>query len=853
MSIRGFDPSHLLLGVLAPQQKAGAGRAILHGWQTLPESVRSDIDFAITESDLAHLEMKLLSSQRARLVQLLQHESTCYYFVLMGWNGEAYGSLLLDSATDYRRDGCVFFSADELLRDAGHWNGLCVAAPDVEFKYLIVKKILKGSFPERQRQRLAELVHALPPGAPEATATRLLGDRLGSQFIELIQRGAWAGIEHRLPTLRRQIRWQVLKRDPLNPFRYWVPEIKRRWLRWRYPTGLFIAVLGPDGAGKSTLIDHLERNLAGAFRRTRQFHLRPHLSRAKANSEPVTDPHSQEPRSLVSSMLKLGYYLADYCMGYVWSLRPALVRSTLVLFDRYFQDLPVDPIRYRYGGPSWAVRLLRRFIPQPDLFLVLDVPEEEVRRRKIEVSEAETHRQRQRYLELAMELPSAVVIDGAVPEKDVARQATDVVLDFLHGRYLRRRHIWFGKDHDEGTESLLSALEQAGGTPGPAEATTRGKEGQAGAASARNRDFLAVNLGLGRRAFLPAVPRKVAMSAMSLYNPQSFKARLGKKVLALGIRAGVAQRFLPRVRLQIDGLTEHLKAVLGRNDVHLAVYLGPPGPQRKPVFKLMDGAGELVGYAKAGWDETTLALVQNEVRVLRELAGRSLSFQVPRVLYAGEWNGLYVCVQSGPTGKIRPAPKALTTDHGPATSDYVQVVKDLRAIHYQEVPLVDSDFWKRLRDRTGNVTHSYYRHVLAQGMAVVEKELGSQVLPFHLCHGDLTPWNTLRTKGQLYIFDWEYSEADTPAGWDAVHFLFQTGMLLAKDQPRELVANLEAQESIEDPFPPIGRAPGPAPDARKRAALLYCLGRLVFYAADNSSQFEKLRTYAKLVQLLTLR
>jgi len=138
-------------------------------------------------------------------------------------------------------------------------------------------------------------------------------------------------------------------------------------------------------------------------------------------------------------------------------------------------------------------------------------------------------------------------------------------------------------------------------------------------------------------------------------------------------------------------------------------------------------------------------------------------------------------------------------------------------------------------------------------MAAVEKELGREVVPFHLCHGDLTPWNALEVNGRLYIFDWEYADPDAPAGWDAVHFLFQTGMLLRKDQPQELLANLEAQEGMESVFACDGRFDAARLGPRKTAALLYCLGRLAFYAAGNSGQFNTLRTYAKLVQLLTLR
>jgi hypothetical protein len=72
--------------------------------------------------------------------------------------------------------------------------------------------------------------------------------------------------------------------------------------------------------------------------------------------------------------------------------------SGLIMFDRYFQDLLVDPIRYRYGGPMWLPRLLNAFVPPPDLLLlVLDAAEEVILSRKRELPPVELRRQRASY------------------------------------------------------------------------------------------------------------------------------------------------------------------------------------------------------------------------------------------------------------------------------------------------------------------------------------------------------------------------------------------------------------------------------------------------------------------------
>ncbi len=215
-----------------------------------------------------------------------------------------------------------------------------------------------------------------------------------------------------------------------------------------YPRGLFVAVLGPDGSGKSTLIEQLEQELKETFCRTARFHLMPRLFRRGKGRGPVNDPHGKPLRSLPASLLKLAYYWLDYTLGYWLRIRPALVRSTLVLFDRYYDDLLVDPKRYRYGGPMWAARWLRRFIPRPDLWLILDVPEDEILRRKQEVPLEEMRRQRNGYRSLAAELQNAVYLNGSQPPEMVAAQARKAILEFLQEHYLARGHLGFPEQEE---------------------------------------------------------------------------------------------------------------------------------------------------------------------------------------------------------------------------------------------------------------------------------------------------------------------------------------------------------------------------------------------------------------------
>src|SRR5438874_542892 len=115
-------------------------------------------------------------------------------------------------------------------------------------------------------------------------------------------------------------------------------EARRRLFRAFRPDGLHIAVLGPDGAGKSTLIETLFRSLAPCFGQQRVFKFRPDVfKRIAAGTEP--NPHGRPPRSQVVSWLKTIYYFADWWLGWLFLIAPARSRGGLVVFDRDFDDL----------------------------------------------------------------------------------------------------------------------------------------------------------------------------------------------------------------------------------------------------------------------------------------------------------------------------------------------------------------------------------------------------------------------------------------------------------------------------------------------------------------------------------
>ena len=165
------------------------------------------------------------------------------------------------------------------------------------------------------------------------------------------------------------------------------------------------------------------------------------ITKKGGNKGSVTDPHGQPPRGVLASIAKIFYLAVDYFAGYFLRIRPAMIRTRLVIFDRYIYDLLVDSKRVRYGGPAWMLHLLARVVPSPELVILLDAPAEVLWSRKQEVTFDEVGRQRNAYLSLVKELPSAVVINASQPLPNVLHDVEEAIISHFSARTATRLRL----------------------------------------------------------------------------------------------------------------------------------------------------------------------------------------------------------------------------------------------------------------------------------------------------------------------------------------------------------------------------------------------------------------------------
>lgn len=427
-------------------EDAGMPYCILAGYDGYPETITSDVDFMIHSSwsdRLPALIADTAADGGAHLVQSLQHESTATYFILALQQGSTLSYLHPDSSCDYKRSNRYWLSATSILKNRRrHPKGFWIPSAADAFIYYLIKKIDKMSLSPDQADQLIKRFAEDPRGCsarlqelfPPAEASLI-------QAAVCIQRKfddpVWASVQTALPKIRETLHENAARIPWQQRVKIAREELVRKLSRIQQPTGLHIVFLGPDGSGKSSVIECYMREMAQAFRRIEYRHLKPGALKG-SGSAPVVDPHGKPARGQFGSVAKILHFWWSYLSGSLLWLYPRYIKSTLLVFDRYYHDLLADPTRYRYGGPMWLARLFGKLLPQPDLVFILDAPAEVLQSRKQEVPFEESVRQRTAYRRLKGEYARAYIIDASEPLDNVVASVLAHTVKFMEERTAKR-------------------------------------------------------------------------------------------------------------------------------------------------------------------------------------------------------------------------------------------------------------------------------------------------------------------------------------------------------------------------------------------------------------------------------
>ena len=380
---------------------AGLRWALLRPWEGL-FSPEGDIDILVSDRD----------RRKARIIVLrsgfIEMRSEGRGLHAIGFD-EPSGRFLWVHVQHALKLGGAAIDSDRLLRDVRR-DPLPEIAPDWLMWALLLRAIEKHHLPDRYHVRLRRLAADWTSGPAEIE--RLLTDRgidPGS-VVASAARGDWDDI--------LSSDWRAAEKE--GSFASRAVSYGRRigsLLRLK-SRGLRVAVIGPDGAGKSTLVEGLQRTLPFRTRRIYMGLTGGRMRRAQLLRVPGLIFAAQ------------GAVLwARYLQAFLRS-----ADGQIVLFERYVLDGAVSA-----GTPlSAAQRLSRRVqrwvVPPVDLVLLLDASGRTMFDRKGEYSSGTLEDWRAQYRKLASSVRNLVVIDAEQPAEAVLKAAQAAIWARLRKR-----------------------------------------------------------------------------------------------------------------------------------------------------------------------------------------------------------------------------------------------------------------------------------------------------------------------------------------------------------------------------------------------------------------------------------
>jgi len=421
-------------------EKANINFVVLRNYKDLPDCIGNDIDILVSNKTLPFAEkiLKTVSNKFGfKLHNRAEFSPVCLFLIHASTGYQVH----FDLFTSLQWGFFDILMPDEVLRNRSMHEGIPIPHSVHEATLnLLTTLLIQGYVKDKYKSFIAQSFRENTEQSI-AILTRLFGDKIGKQIINSVTKEDWDTIEARRNVLRKALAFSQLCTRPTFVFKKLLFDIKRLVKRWFNYPGVFIVCIGPDGSGKSSVADRVMKKFETTFKadKSHYYHWKPlTFQRSKSDIGPVDNPHGQATRGPLASTIYLFYHVFEFLLGGILRLKPALFRNGIVVVDRYFYDVMVDPKRYRLNAPTWMVYLVAKIIVKPDLVICLDAPAKIFYDRKQEVTFEEVVRQREAYLAFIKRLPDGHIVDASCILDDVVKQTVDIIINYMVERTDRR-------------------------------------------------------------------------------------------------------------------------------------------------------------------------------------------------------------------------------------------------------------------------------------------------------------------------------------------------------------------------------------------------------------------------------
>jgi thymidylate kinase len=424
-----------LIELFIELNKARIKYCVLRNYETLPYDLQgSDLDMLIDNNYLREIKIVFETTAHKHNGQVVWRErnESMILVVCLGQrsNGTVWG-LKTDLFTALTWKGFDFYPGERVLRRAKNKGGVCVAhAYDAALIGLLKDIMLIG---HSQKNYFIHAANAyIEAGKDMRSEISETFGKNGEKLAKILINKDESLIIKLSCNLRRALIVRQIFKYPLKIMRNTI----YRWLiysrRVVSRVGIVVVVLGPDGVGKSTLIELVSSDITRLLHTATDHRFaRPGLlpsiaklfGRSKKETDYVINPHAHPPSGTLGSIARLAYYTIDYVLGFWIAIYPKIIKAPhVIFFDRYFYDYFFDSKRFRVRLPEWVVSVFEWAVPSPDLIVMLTVQPEIAFKRKNELSVDELSLQMGKIHSLANKLNQNIKLIDTSNSLDYCRQ-----------------------------------------------------------------------------------------------------------------------------------------------------------------------------------------------------------------------------------------------------------------------------------------------------------------------------------------------------------------------------------------------------------------------------------------------
>lgn len=418
-----------------------ANYAVLRNFEGLPDKNNSrDIDIIITRDSYKRVKdhlVTLINNSGWKIITYL-HSDRLISYVCATTTEEQTNIIQWDFFFDTSVWGIQLMGAEEFLANKKFNGFLYYIDTDGQFldKYLY-NRAVGSKYPEKYRttREAAEHLPAVKKKIKELFACNSVAECDKKSGKSLILKALW----HNLKKRPFSLIWGII---------YFLYTFIGNYICSR--TGFSIGFTGPDGSGKTTVIEMLLQRIAPVFGTAHKYyHFRPmlfgnlgevaHSAGIKKEVDRNYDqPHRGGKTGKINSLLRLAYYSIDYIIGYFLKIKTVTRITRVVVFDRYFTDIICDSRRSRiYLSPNFLYWWKRLIIPSLNYNILLTASSDTILARKRELDEEGIRAINNKIDYLCNKKGYRKILNETTPQAAV-REILTYVFEEQHKKNLRR-------------------------------------------------------------------------------------------------------------------------------------------------------------------------------------------------------------------------------------------------------------------------------------------------------------------------------------------------------------------------------------------------------------------------------